>query len=158
MIPPSLPPSGLFPPTSGTAKVGGHDIVTEMDEVRRSLGLCPQHDILFDELTVAEHIIFFSKVNVLMNVLTVLNCFTLLCNTSSTNPFFSLTHSFHLLFAVHSFLHSFCGLCKVMSHCLFSSHFILTLMFGNIFNLHCFTCSCITLRIFQYFKHHFLLS
>lgn len=53
--------TGLFPPTSGTAKVGGHDIVTEMDEVRRSLGLCPQHDILFDELTVAEHIIFFSK-------------------------------------------------------------------------------------------------
>lgn len=36
--------------------------MTEMDEVRRSLGLCPQHDILFDELTVAEHIIFFSKV------------------------------------------------------------------------------------------------
>ncbi|XP_063839916.1 phospholipid-transporting ATPase ABCA3-like isoform X2 [Scylla paramamosain] len=53
--------TGLFPPTSGTALVGGHDIVTEMDEVRLSLGLCPQHDILFDDLTVSEHIIFFSK-------------------------------------------------------------------------------------------------
>ncbi|KAG0722166.1 ATP-binding cassette sub-family A member 3 [Chionoecetes opilio] len=53
--------TGLFPPTSGTALVGGHDIVREMDEVRRSLGLCPQHDILFDDLTVAEHITFFSK-------------------------------------------------------------------------------------------------
>ncbi|KAG0720146.1 ATP-binding cassette sub-family A member 3 [Chionoecetes opilio] len=56
--------TGLFPPTSGTALVGGHDIVREMDEVRRSLGLCPQHDILFDDLTVAEHITFFSKVRV----------------------------------------------------------------------------------------------
>ncbi|XP_068200893.1 phospholipid-transporting ATPase ABCA3-like isoform X1 [Palaemon carinicauda] len=53
--------TGLFPPTSGTAKVGGYDIVTEMENVRSSLGLCPQHDVLFDELTVAEHIIFFSR-------------------------------------------------------------------------------------------------
>ncbi|KAK4312219.1 hypothetical protein Pmani_016341 [Petrolisthes manimaculis] len=53
--------TGLFPPSSGTALVGGYDIVKQMNEVRRSLGLCPQHDVLFDELTVAEHIIFFSK-------------------------------------------------------------------------------------------------
>ncbi|KAK7086049.1 ATP-binding cassette sub- A member 3 [Halocaridina rubra] len=51
----------LFPPTSGTAQVGGYDIVSEMEGVRSSLGLCPQHDVLFDELSVAEHIIFFSK-------------------------------------------------------------------------------------------------
>ncbi|XP_076053842.1 phospholipid-transporting ATPase ABCA3-like isoform X2 [Oratosquilla oratoria] len=53
--------TGLFPPSKGTATVGGYDIVTEVNEVRRSLGLCPQHDVLFDELTVAEHIIFFSR-------------------------------------------------------------------------------------------------
>ncbi|XP_071520079.1 phospholipid-transporting ATPase ABCA3 [Panulirus ornatus] len=53
--------TGLYPPTSGTALVGGYDIVSEMGNVRRSLGLCPQHDVLFDELTVAEHIKFFSK-------------------------------------------------------------------------------------------------
>ncbi|XP_042876783.1 phospholipid-transporting ATPase ABCA3-like isoform X3 [Penaeus japonicus] len=53
--------TGLFPPTSGTAEVGGYDIVTQIGEVRRSLGLCPQHDVLFDELTVAEHIVFFSR-------------------------------------------------------------------------------------------------
>ena len=29
--------------------------------VRGSLGLCPQHDILFDELTVEEHLDFFCK-------------------------------------------------------------------------------------------------
>ncbi|XP_076054127.1 phospholipid-transporting ATPase ABCA3-like [Oratosquilla oratoria] len=53
--------TGLYPPTSGTALVEGFDIRREMEEVRQSLGLCPQHDVLFDSLTVAEHIIFFSR-------------------------------------------------------------------------------------------------
>ena len=54
---------GLFPPTSGTATVGGFDIVDEMIEVRRSIGLCPQHNVLFDEMTVKEHIKFFGEVS-----------------------------------------------------------------------------------------------
>ncbi|XP_019867946.2 phospholipid-transporting ATPase ABCA3-like [Aethina tumida] len=53
--------TGMFPPTSGTAIIDGYDIRTEMLGVRESLGLCPQHNILFDELTVKEHIYFFSK-------------------------------------------------------------------------------------------------
>lgn len=32
-----------------------------MSTVRNSLGLCPQHNIIFDDLTVAEHLYFFSK-------------------------------------------------------------------------------------------------
>jgi ATP-binding cassette subfamily A (ABC1) protein 3 len=32
-----------------------------LDSVRNSLGLCPQHNVLFNELTVKEHITFFSK-------------------------------------------------------------------------------------------------
>lgn len=32
-----------------------------MDGVRASLGLCPQHNVLFDDLTVREHLIFFGK-------------------------------------------------------------------------------------------------
>uniref|UniRef100_UPI00358EF626 phospholipid-transporting ATPase ABCA3-like isoform X2 n=1 Tax=Myxine glutinosa TaxID=7769 RepID=UPI00358EF626 len=53
--------TGLFPPTSGTAIVSGFDIVTDMPLVRRNLGLCPQHDILFDFLTTYEHLHFFAK-------------------------------------------------------------------------------------------------
>jgi len=53
---------GLFPPTSGTAIVNGFDIKINMPAVRQSLGLCPQHDILFDELTCAEHVKLFCKV------------------------------------------------------------------------------------------------
>jgi len=53
---------GLIPPTSGTAIVNGYDIRENIDGVRSSLGICPQHDVLFDELTVKEHLYFFCKV------------------------------------------------------------------------------------------------
>ncbi|XP_021322694.1 retinal-specific phospholipid-transporting ATPase ABCA4 isoform X1 [Danio rerio] len=52
--------TGLFPPTSGTAYIYGRDIRTEMDAIRQSLGMCPQHNILFKHLTVEEHILFYS--------------------------------------------------------------------------------------------------
>lgn len=58
--------SGMLTPTSGTATVAGYDIITEINGVRKSLGLCPQHNILYDELTVAEHIYFYSKLKGLM--------------------------------------------------------------------------------------------
>uniref|UniRef100_V5I8B4 ATP-binding cassette sub-family A member 3 n=1 Tax=Anoplophora glabripennis TaxID=217634 RepID=V5I8B4_ANOGL len=53
--------TGMITPTAGTATVNGYDIRTEMDGVRNSLGLCPQHNIIFDDLTVSEHLYFFSK-------------------------------------------------------------------------------------------------
>ena len=53
--------SGLFPPTGGSANICGHDLSTDLSGVRRSLGLCPQFDVLFDKLTVMEHLWFFSE-------------------------------------------------------------------------------------------------
>ncbi|XP_055533385.1 phospholipid-transporting ATPase ABCA3-like isoform X2 [Wyeomyia smithii] len=53
--------TGMFSPTSGTAIVNGFDIRYDVKGLRDSLGLCPQHNVLFDELTVAEHLYFFSK-------------------------------------------------------------------------------------------------
>ncbi|CAD5121418.1 DgyrCDS9938 [Dimorphilus gyrociliatus] len=53
--------TGLFPPTSGRATVYNHDIRTDMEEIRKSLGMCPQHNVLFEELTVEEHLYFYSK-------------------------------------------------------------------------------------------------
>ncbi|XP_036935186.1 retinal-specific phospholipid-transporting ATPase ABCA4a isoform X1 [Acanthopagrus latus] len=52
--------TGMFPPTSGTATIYGKDIRTDMDSIRLSLGMCPQHNILFQYMTVAEHILFYS--------------------------------------------------------------------------------------------------
>ncbi|XP_029695784.1 ATP-binding cassette sub-family A member 1 isoform X3 [Takifugu rubripes] len=53
--------TGLFPPTSGTALISGYDIRTDMDGVRRYLGMCPQHNVLFNELTVEEHVYFYAR-------------------------------------------------------------------------------------------------
>ncbi|KAM9835346.1 phospholipid-transporting ATPase ABCA1-like [Syngnathus typhle] len=53
--------TGLFPPTSGTALINGSDICTDIDGARRHLGMCPQHNVLFDELTVEEHIYFYGR-------------------------------------------------------------------------------------------------
>ena len=47
---------GSAPPTSGRATVGGHDAVSP--RARRELGFCPQHDTLWDDLTVQDHIDF----------------------------------------------------------------------------------------------------
>ncbi|KAL8489520.1 hypothetical protein ACS0TY_025437 [Phlomoides rotata] len=53
---------GLVRPTSGDALVFGKNILTDMDQIRQSLGVCPQYDILFPELTVKEHLEIFADV------------------------------------------------------------------------------------------------
>lgn len=51
----------MVPPTSGNAYISGYNIVKETALARKSLGICPQHNVLFPDLTVAEHIIFYSR-------------------------------------------------------------------------------------------------
>ncbi|KAK3590754.1 hypothetical protein CHS0354_030992 [Potamilus streckersoni] len=52
--------TGFISPTSGTAIVNGYDIRTNISKVRENLGMCPQHNILFDSMTVEEHLKFFA--------------------------------------------------------------------------------------------------
>ena len=54
--------TGFIPPTRGTAKINSYDIIEDILNVRQSLGLCPQHNILFDTLTIKEHLEFYAKV------------------------------------------------------------------------------------------------
>ncbi|XP_058537073.1 phospholipid-transporting ATPase ABCA3-like [Ochotona princeps] len=54
--------SGLYPPTSGQAYIYGYDISTQMTEIRKSLGICPQQNLLFDYLTVSEHLQFYCAI------------------------------------------------------------------------------------------------
>ena len=56
--------TGLFTPTTGNAYINGYSVQTEMDMIRRSLGICPQHNVLFDRLSVYEHLTFFSMLKV----------------------------------------------------------------------------------------------
>ncbi len=54
--------TGLFPPdaSSGETTLYGHSIKSDLSSARRVLGVCPQHDVLFDSLTCREHVIFFA--------------------------------------------------------------------------------------------------
>ncbi|EGZ19833.1 ABC transporter lipid export ABCA family [Phytophthora sojae] len=54
--------TGMIAPTSGDATFRGLSVKEDMDEIRESLGLCFQHDVLFEELTVEEHLLFFGRI------------------------------------------------------------------------------------------------
>lgn len=50
--------TGLMPPTKGTASILGLNITSgvEMQKIRSMTGICPQHNILFDDLSCIEHL------------------------------------------------------------------------------------------------------
>jgi ABC-type multidrug transport system ATPase subunit len=53
--------SGIIPPSEGEASVFGRDI-SQVTELRSILGLCPQHDSLFDDLTPTENLRLFAAI------------------------------------------------------------------------------------------------
>jgi ABC-2 type transport system ATP-binding protein len=53
---------GLLGPTSGTATVGGHDIVRNPEAVKRTIGYMSQRFSLYNDLTVEQNIRFFGGV------------------------------------------------------------------------------------------------
>ncbi|WJX89981.1 Phospholipid-transporting ATPase abca7 [Trifolium repens] len=52
---------GLTKPTSGAAYVQGLDIRTHMAAIYTSMGVCPQHDLLWESLTGREHLLFYGR-------------------------------------------------------------------------------------------------
>lgn len=48
-------------PTGGSLWVAGHDVRENLRAARAQIGLCPQHNVLFNELTVREHLEFFAR-------------------------------------------------------------------------------------------------
>lgn len=50
---------GLYESTSGKAYYKGENIFDNMAEFRKKVGICPQHNVLFDDLTVREHLEMF---------------------------------------------------------------------------------------------------
>ena len=51
--------TGLIGSSSGDATLFGNDMFKQMDLVRKEMGVCPQHDVLFDLLTPEEHLEIF---------------------------------------------------------------------------------------------------
>ena len=53
--------TGMLSPTSGDALVYENSVIDNIDSVQQNLGLCQQFDILFENLTVKEHLDFVCK-------------------------------------------------------------------------------------------------
>jgi ABC-type multidrug transport system ATPase subunit len=43
-------------PTSGSIKIGGYDVQTDLDKARKLIGYCPQPNLIFESLSVQEHL------------------------------------------------------------------------------------------------------
>lgn len=54
--------AGSYLPTKGEAYINGYDISKNMVHIRTNLGFCPQEDLLFNDLTLSEHLYFYSVV------------------------------------------------------------------------------------------------
>jgi ABC-2 type transport system ATP-binding protein len=54
--------TGVLPPTSGTARVGGYDILKELDQVKRINGLVPQDLALYPTLSARANLNFFGRI------------------------------------------------------------------------------------------------
>lgn len=52
---------GILEPSEGTARIGGHDVVREGEEIKEMIGYMSQKFSLYDELTVNENLIFSGK-------------------------------------------------------------------------------------------------
>ena len=53
--------NGTIAPTKGAANVFGIDMFNNIEEVRKMFGVCPQHDILFSNLTPIDHLKLYSS-------------------------------------------------------------------------------------------------
>ncbi|KAG2327961.1 hypothetical protein Bca52824_010689 [Brassica carinata] len=53
--------TGIIKPSSGTALVQGLDILTDMDRIYTTIGVCPQHDLLWEKLSGREHLLFYGR-------------------------------------------------------------------------------------------------
>lgn len=59
--------TGNISPTEGTAKINDSDLLYDPEAVEQLVGLCPQHDILWEELTAKEHIELYANLRGIIN-------------------------------------------------------------------------------------------
>lgn len=52
---------GYFPGTRGAIRINGVDVFADVKRARQSLGFCPQFDVLFELLSVREHLWLFAR-------------------------------------------------------------------------------------------------
>ncbi|KAJ1561309.1 hypothetical protein HK405_004291, partial [Cladochytrium tenue] len=53
--------TGLYEASSGSATLAGLSRSTQLSEIYKVIGICPQFDILWEDLTVEEHLYFYAR-------------------------------------------------------------------------------------------------
>jgi ABC-type multidrug transport system ATPase subunit len=53
--------SGGLVPSAGTCHVAGYSVTTDVKKVNQVLGFCPQFDVVWDDMTVYQHLAFYSR-------------------------------------------------------------------------------------------------
>ena len=53
--------AGIFPPTTGVVRLGGHDVTREPAKARRLLGYFPEHAPYYPEMTVEGYLHFVAR-------------------------------------------------------------------------------------------------
>ncbi|KAJ3015871.1 UNVERIFIED_CONTAM: hypothetical protein HDU68_012527 [Siphonaria sp. JEL0065] len=53
--------TGLYPASFGNAILAGYDIRSDAADICQVMGICPQFDILWEDLTVEEHLYFYAR-------------------------------------------------------------------------------------------------
>lgn len=51
--------------TIGKVFMNGLDLDKDLDEIRRSIGLCSQKNILYDKLTVEDHLWYYGRIKLI---------------------------------------------------------------------------------------------
>tara|TARA_B110000091_G_C13549297_1_gene363741 strand:- start:48 stop:686 length:639 start_codon:yes stop_codon:yes gene_type:complete len=54
--------TGLIPASKGDAVVANKDLHNELSGIYENIGVCPQFDVTWPELTIEEHLIFYARV------------------------------------------------------------------------------------------------
>ncbi|KAL4504088.1 hypothetical protein ABPG72_020926 [Tetrahymena utriculariae] len=57
--------TGMVQKTHGQVIMNGLDLDKDLDEIRRSIGLCSQKNILYDNLTVEDHLWFYARIKLI---------------------------------------------------------------------------------------------
>ena len=53
--------TGMIKPSSGNAYILGNSVIDDRKTTTKYVGFCPQHSILYDCLTVNEHLKFYGR-------------------------------------------------------------------------------------------------
>ncbi len=55
--------TGYIPPTSGTASIYGHDVLSESEEIKKIVGYLPEHNPLYLEMYIKEYLEFIAGIH-----------------------------------------------------------------------------------------------